>query len=71
MPQVAPENKSIASGDFKQYRIADRGGIAIQRLNEKYADTGHVGFRMRKRTDGKLLVTESVKTLQQGEAPTG
>ncbi len=71
MPAVAPDNKSIAFGDFKQYRIADRGGIAMQRLNEKYADTGHVGFRMRKRTDGKLLVTEAVKTLQQGEAPAG
>lgn len=65
MPVVGTGNKSIAFGDFKQYRIADRGGIVMQRLNEKYADTGHVGFRMRKRTDGKLLVAEAIKTLQQ------
>ncbi|MBN8431814.1 phage major capsid protein [Microbulbifer salipaludis] len=65
MPAVATGNKSIAFGDFKQYYIADRGGIVMQRLNEKYADTGHVGFRMRKRVDGKLLVAEAVKTLQQ------
>ena len=53
----------IAYGDFKNYRIADRGGVAMQRLNELYAGTGHVGFRMRKRTDGKLLVAESIKKL--------
>ncbi|MFS1524745.1 phage major capsid protein [Microbulbifer sp. 2304DJ12-6] len=66
MPGVATGNKSIAFGDFRQYRIADRGGMVMQRLNEKYADTGHVGFRMRKRTDGKLLMAEAIKTLQQG-----
>ena len=65
MPAATTGNKSIAFGDFKQYRIADRGGIAMQRLNELYAGTGHVGFRMRKRTDGKLLVAEAVKTLTQ------
>ncbi|WP_299948147.1 phage major capsid protein [uncultured Microbulbifer sp.] len=65
MPGVATGNKSIAFGDFRQYRIADRGGMVMQRLNEKYADTGHVGFRMRKRTDGKLLMAEAIKTLQQ------
>ncbi|MFI2810148.1 phage major capsid protein [Microbulbifer sp. JSM ZJ756] len=65
MPAVGTTAKSLAFGDFSQYRIADRGGIVMQRLNEKYADTGHIGFRMRKRTDGKLLVAEAVKTLQQ------
>ncbi|MEW5248909.1 phage major capsid protein [Microbulbifer discodermiae] len=65
MPAVAGSAKTVAFGDLKQYRIGDRGGIVMQRLNEKYADTGHVGFRMRKRTDGKLLVPEAVKYLQQ------
>lgn len=65
MPTVATGVKSIAFGDFREYRIADRGGIAMQRLNELYAGTGQVGFRMRKRVDGKLLVSEAVKTLTQ------
>lgn len=65
MPAVATGNKTIAFGDFSNYRIADRGGMVMQRLNEKYADTGHVGFKMRKRVDGKLLVAESVKVLVQ------
>ena len=65
MPAATTGNKSIAFGDFKQYRIADRGGIAMQRLNELYAGTGQIGFRMRKRVDGKLLVPEAVKTLTQ------
>ncbi|WP_299582077.1 phage major capsid protein [uncultured Microbulbifer sp.] len=66
VPNVATGNKSMAFGNFKQYRIADRGGIMMQRLDEKYADSGHVGFRMRKRVDGKLLIPEAIKTLQQG-----
>lgn len=66
MPAVATGAKSVAFGDFSNYRIADRGGIVMQRLNELYAGTGQVGFRMRKRVDGKLLVAESVKTLTQG-----
>lgn len=65
MPAATTGLKSVAFGDFSQYRIADRGGIAMQRLNELYAGTGQVGFRMRKRVDGKLLVAEAVKTLTQ------
>lgn len=65
MPAATTGLKSIAFGDFSQYRIADRGGIAMQRLNELYAGTGQVGFRMRKRVDGRLLIAESVKTLTQ------
>ena len=65
MPAATTGLKSVAFGDFSQYRIADRGGIAMQRLNELYAGTGQVGFRMRKRVDGRLLIAESVKTLTQ------
>lgn len=54
----------MAFGDFSEYRIADRGAIYMQRLDELYASTGMVGFRMRKRVDGKLAVPEAVKTLQ-------
>lgn len=63
MPVVAASASPILFGDFSYYRIADRGGIYMQRLNEKYADEGAVGFRMRKRVDGKLTRSDAVKRL--------
>lgn len=65
MPEVATGNKSIAFGDFREYQIADRGAVYMQRLNELYAGTGQIGFRMRKRVDGRLMEAEAVKTLTQ------
>jgi HK97 family phage major capsid protein len=59
---VPAATKKVAFfGDFSYYYIADRAGIAMQRLNELFAANGQVGFRMFKRTDGKLLVGEAVK----------
>ena len=64
MPDIAAEAKPIALGDFKRYRIQDRSGFTIQRLNELYAATGFVGFRGKQRTDGKLLIAEAVQVLE-------
>jgi len=63
MPDVGGDKKPIALGDFKYYRILDREGFQIQRLNERYADFGMIGFRGWQRTDGKLLISEAVKAL--------
>lgn len=46
-------------GDFNYYQIADRGNITIQRLNERYADEGYVGFKVTKRVDGKPTLAEA------------
>jgi HK97 family phage major capsid protein len=64
MPDIKSGEKPVALGDFKRYRIHDRAGVSIQRLNEKYADTGFVGFKGMQRTDGKLLVSEAVQVLR-------
>jgi HK97 family phage major capsid protein len=64
MPEFDAGKKPIALGDFKRYRIHDRAGFSIQRLNEKYADTGFIGFRGMQRTDGKLLIPEAIKVLE-------
>ena len=64
MPDVGAGNKPVAFGDFKRYRIHDRVGFTLQRLVEKYADVGFIGFRGMQRTDGKLLTTEAIKVLQ-------
>ena len=62
--------------DEEEYRgvlqIGDRQGITFKRLNERYADTGQIGFIATKRLDGKLILPEAVKVLQQkGTASSG
>lgn len=52
-------------GDFSYYQIVDRVGWSMQRLNELYAATGQVGFRMWERTDGLLLRPEAIISLTQ------
>ncbi|MDO9304628.1 MAG: phage major capsid protein [Sulfuricurvum sp.] len=64
MPDIAATTKPIAYGDFSYYHIKDRTVMTMKRLDEKYAETGHVGFRIDKRVDGKLVLAEAVKTLQ-------
>lgn len=44
---------SVVFGNFKLgYMIVDRAGIAIQRLDELYAEAGLVGFKAKKRVGG-------------------
>lgn len=67
-PEIAAGAKAIAFGDFSYYWIGDRQGITFRRLNERYADTGQVGFLATKRTDGKLILPEAIKVLQMKSA---
>ena len=71
MPAFAEGAKTIAFGDFKYYRIGDRVGLFIQRLNELYAANGQVGFRAMRRTDGRLLISEAVAALAIKVTPSG
>jgi HK97 family phage major capsid protein len=64
MPVMAAGKTSILFGDFSYYKIADRQGRVMQRLNEKYADVGNVGFRMFQRVDGNLALPEAVKSFK-------
>jgi HK97 family phage major capsid protein len=64
-PEMAAGNKTIAFGDFGYYWIADREGRVFKRLNELYAATGQVGFMATQRVDGKLILPEAIKVLQQ------
>ena len=65
MPEIAAGVKSIAFGDFSYYWIADREGRSFRRLDELFAATGQVGFRGSQRVDGKLILPEAIKVLQQ------
>lgn len=65
VPTIAAGAKTIAFGDFGYYWVADRQGRSFQRLNELYAPTGQVGFKASQRVDGKLILPEAIKVLQQ------
>ena len=65
MPEIGAGVKSIAFGDFSYYWIADREGRSFRRLDELFAATGQVGFRGSQRVDGKLILPEAIKVLQQ------
>ena len=65
MPIAAAGAKTIAFGDFKYYWIADRQGRTFKKLSELYAANGQVGFMGTQRVDGKLVLPEAIKVLQQ------
>lgn len=64
MPLIATGNKVILYGDFSYYWLAEREGRTLERLNELYAVTDQVGFKMTERLDGRLILPEAVKFLQ-------
>ncbi|MCX4307627.1 MAG: phage major capsid protein [Acetatifactor sp.] len=65
MPAMEAGAKSVLFGDLSYYWVADRQGRSFRRLGELYAPTGQVGFLASQRVDGKLVLPEAVKVLQQ------
>lgn len=68
MPEISAGNKTVLFGDFHFYWIGDRQGVTFRRLNERYADTGQVGFLATKRVDAKLILPEAIKVLKMKSA---
>lgn len=64
MPTVAAGKSVIAFGDYAYYNIGDRGTRSLQELKELFAGNGMVGFVMKERVDGKLVLPEAVQTLK-------
>lgn len=64
VPQMGVSAKSIAFGDLSCYFVRSAGGISVQRLNELYAATGQVGFRVYERLDGKIADVAGIKLFQ-------
>ena len=49
-------NPFVLFGDIRSgYLIADRQRITVQRLDERYADQGLVGFLFRERVGGDVI----------------
>lgn len=65
VPAIEAAAKTVVFGDFGYYWVADRQGRVFKRLNELYAVTGQVGFVATQRVDGKLILPEAIKVLQQ------
>lgn len=63
MPDVAAGKKAVLYGDFSYFQIRRVKGMALRRLDEKYAESGLVGFLMFHRFDALLEDTAAVKAL--------
>jgi len=63
-PTIASDTAIMAFGDMSYYYVADRGNRVLQRLNELYAGSGQVGFRAYERVDGKIVLSEAIKSLK-------
>ena len=61
---MAANAMPVLFGDFKQYKVGMRKAMTAQRLVEKYADNGQVGFRFYMRLDGRLVNTSAIKALK-------
>ena len=62
-PANSPEEVVGYFGDLSKYIIADRTNMVIQRLDERYADSGQVGFRAYRRVDAGAAITSAHKSL--------
>lgn len=65
MPDVAGSAFPIALGDFNRgYMIVDRVDMSVTWLNELYATSGQVGFLIRKRVGGQVILPEAILKLE-------
>lgn len=60
--------KTLVFGDLKTYVIADRLGIAMQRLNELFAANGQIGFKFTGRHDARLTDPKALVQFKHGAA---
>lgn len=56
----------LVAGAFRYYTISDWPGVQVQRLNELFAETGHVGFRGFRRVDGHIMQAAAFRKLVLG-----
>lgn len=55
VPASGTGAKTLLYGDFSKYIIRDVATMTIQRLEERYAELGLIGFLLWARADGKLI----------------
>jgi HK97 family phage major capsid protein len=65
MPAATTGLKSVLFADVSKYWIRSVGTVTVKRLEELYAATGQVGFRVDRRLDGDLVDSAAAKYLIQ------
>ena len=70
-PKLAAGKAALAFGDFSYYNIGDRGQRTLQVLKELFAGNGMVGYVMKERVDGLLILPEAVQVLKVAGATSG
>ena len=66
-PKLAAGKVALAFGDFSYYNIGDRGHRTLQVLKELFAGNGMVGYVMKERVHGLLVLPEAVQVLKVSE----
>ncbi|EYT55796.1 hypothetical protein H490_0103930 [Leucobacter sp. UCD-THU] len=62
---IAADSAIAAFGDFNAgYRVYDRLGMTVKRLEELYSEEGMVGFRFRKRVGGDVVRPQAMRLLK-------
>lgn len=65
IPAAGSTGNVAIFGDIKSgYRIIDRLGITVQRLNELYAESGLVGIKVHYRVGGSVIRPDAMRVLQ-------
>ncbi len=65
LPDPDEDTYPVVFGDFRRaYMIVDRVNMAVQRLAEKYAEFGQIGFLARRRVGGQVVLPEAIVKLK-------
>ena len=64
VPTIAVGQTVMSFGDYSYYNIGDRGSRSLQELKELFAGNGMIGYVMKERVDGKLILPEAVQLLK-------
>lgn len=67
VPAMEAGNAFMAFGDYSYYNIGDRGTRSIQILRELFAGNGMIGYVMKERVDGLLILPEAVQVLSMAQ----
>lgn len=71
VPTIAAGKTVLAFGDYSYYNIGDRGTRSLQELKELFAGNGMVGYIMKERVDGRLVLPEAVQLLKMKGTASG
>lgn len=69
VPAIALASTIAAFGDFNAgYRVYDRLGVTVKRLEELYSESGFIGFKFRKRVGGDVVRPDALRVLKTAAA---